>query len=159
MKPGPPRKPHQLKVLEGTDRSDRMPRNPPSPEPAVPSCPTWLGREATRLWKRLAPELAALGLLTKADRATFAAYCQAYHDWWDLEKRKADAPPTFTTDSGYVQKHPVWAMATDARERVVKLGREFGMTPAARSGIELPAPPEPDRDRAFLQAKHDDRAS
>lgn len=156
MTRGPSRKPNALKRLEGTYRQDRDGGNHPSPPPETPNCPTWLGREAKRIWKRLAPVLARNGLLSKTDRATFAAFCQAYHRWWELEKGRDNTPHTFTTESGYTQRHPIHSMADDAMDRLTKLGREFGMTPSARSGIELPGPVEDNDTSEFLKRRFRD---
>lgn len=148
---GRPRKPRNLKLIEGTYREDREPDHPPTPQAEAPTCPTWLGREAKRIWRRLAPELAEVGLLAKVDRATFAAFCQAYHRWWTLEKKRSDTEEFFTTDSGYSQRHPVHKAADEAMERMVELGARFGMTPADRSGIDLPPMDADDPATEFLK--------
>ena len=73
-----PRKPHNLKVVAGTDRPDR--------EPAagvdlplvgdVPTAPDWLpNAHAIKEWNRLAPILTANRLLTEAGLSTFGMLC------------------------------------------------------------------------------------
>src|ERR1700680_4917197 len=84
---GPKPKPTTLKLLTGNP--GKRPLNDAEPQPLVgdPGCPSWLDAEAKREWKRIAPELVSLGLLTILDRATFAAYCQA---WADLHALKTE---------------------------------------------------------------------
>ena len=78
--PGQGRKPKPtvLKLLHGERNKNRINLNEPKPTPKAPKCPSWLSVEARREWKRLAPELERLGLLTKADLAMFASYCSAF---------------------------------------------------------------------------------
>ena len=80
--PGRPRKPTAAHKRDGTfrpgvhgDRNEPKFRRPdfrPPPE---------LDAMAKKEWKRLAGELAKLGLLTRADRAVFAVYCQSWSDY------------------------------------------------------------------------------
>ncbi len=42
----------------------------------MPACPGHLNAEARRAWRKLAPVLANLNLLTEADGPAFAALCQ-----------------------------------------------------------------------------------
>ena len=74
---GPPRKPTALKVMQGTARLDRTPANEPKPD-GTPEPPDFLTAEARVEWDRLASGMEAIGLLTTADRAIFAGYCQAW---------------------------------------------------------------------------------
>jgi len=64
-----PRKPKQLKIVQGTYRKDRANPHEPKPQPRIPSCPWELCDTAKKEWRRLAPELHQLGLLTALDRA------------------------------------------------------------------------------------------
>ena len=48
------------------------------PEIEIPGCPKHLLPEAKKEWRRIAPELQSLGLISKLDRTALALYCQAY---------------------------------------------------------------------------------
>ena len=74
-------KPTHLKVLEGNP--GRRPINGAEPKPAgdLPTCPAHLGPSAKAEWKRLARDLNRIGLLTMADRAALAVYCQSWGRW------------------------------------------------------------------------------
>ena len=84
-------KPTVLKLLHGERNKDRINVNEPKPTPKAPKCPTWMSKEGRKEWRRLAPELERLGLLTKADLAMFAAYCSAFGKlaWAEREIKKA----------------------------------------------------------------------
>lgn len=134
-RPGPPPKPRELKLVQGTLRKDRDTPDRPEPDVQVPSCPAWLGREAKREWKRIAPELERLGLIALVDRAALAGYCQAYQRWYDAEKILADEGLTFVTEKGYVGQRPEVAIANTAMKEMRAFLQEFGMTPAARTRV------------------------
>lgn len=137
-KRGPAPLPTNVKLLRGTFRFDRGPQNEPRPEPVVPTCPTWLDREAKREWRRIVGELEAIGLITKIDRAALAAYCQAYAEWWEMEREIKLHGRTQVTENGYVAQRPEVGIRNKALERMRQFLREFGMTPSSRTRIEAP---------------------
>ena len=61
--------PTALKVLEGDRGKGRRPinQNEPAPPQKNVKCPDWLMPEAKKEWKRLAPALMAMGILTEHD--------------------------------------------------------------------------------------------
>ena len=74
--------PTAIKLLEGDRGKGRRPINKDEPTPSQENvkCPAWLMPEAKKEWKRLAPALMAMGILTDHDLEAFAGYCQAYAD-------------------------------------------------------------------------------
>src|SRR2546426_750007 len=90
---GPAPKPAPRKAREGNPGHQDLERGEqPRPRPIPPKCPTWLAREAKAEWRRVAPELERLRLLTIVDGAALAAHCQNYARWVAAEKA-LDAPP------------------------------------------------------------------
>src|SRR5687767_8014477 len=73
--------PSNVVRLRGNPGKRRLNDAEPTPAPGVPSCPSCLGEEARKEWKRLARELDDLGLLTRIHRGMLAAYCQAHALW------------------------------------------------------------------------------
>ena len=71
-------KPTAMKILEGNPGKRPLNVNEPVPPVGNIKCPTWLLPEAKKEWKRLAPSLEAMGVLTMADLTAFEGYCQAY---------------------------------------------------------------------------------
>jgi P27 family predicted phage terminase small subunit len=155
---GPPRKPTVLKIVAGTYRKDRAVSNEPKPKLEAPFCPSHLDGEAKKEWRRIVPELLSLGLLSKIDRASLAAYCQAYGRWVEAEK-KLTRPEDWTTISpkGYEMQSPYLAIANRALEHMRVFLLEFGMTPASRSRIHV-VPPEGPKSKLdrFLHSGTDD---
>src|SRR5262249_42754142 len=71
-------KPTRLKEMLGNPGKRALSTGEPVPEAAIPSCPRFLDKEARKEWRRAAPELYALGVLTNLDRAALAAYCESW---------------------------------------------------------------------------------
>lgn len=132
---GRPPKPTELKIIQGTFRKDRATPGRPMPEVEIPSCPAWLGRQAKMEWKRITPHLKKLGLISQIDRSALAAYCQAYHRWWEAETLIKEHGLTFTTDKGYVQQRPEVGIASSAMKQMRMFLTEFGLTPSSRTRI------------------------
>ena len=149
-------KPTNLKVLEGNPGKRPLPENEPKPKPIPPHCPTWLNAEAKRMWKKLAPELDRMGLLTTVDGEAFAAACQSYGIWVECEKYFKKKDPETGKPYGRTYEYTNKADATNIVERPeVKIGQkaiaefrafcsEFGLTPSSRTRIEVKADKEED---------------
>jgi P27 family predicted phage terminase small subunit len=88
-------------------------------------------------WQGLAETLADAGLLEELDRDGLASYCLCFADLWAaVEQIKKDGT-TFTTDSGYIMKHPAVTMKNDALRQMQSLAKEYGLTPAARARLRV----------------------
>ena len=141
-KRGPKPTPKAAKRRRGTFRADRD-GGTPEPEAAKPRRPAWLGQEAARLWPAIAGELEAMGVLARADQVALALLCQALADYLAaravVEEAAAAGDVKFcaTTDKGNIIQHPAVGVMHKGWERVVKLAREFGMTPSSRAGLKV----------------------
>lgn len=144
-------KPTALRVVDG----GRAIEGVAPPLARLPPPPAWLRPEAKAEWKRLGSKLIDLGLLSGIDRATFAAYCQAFGTWEAAEKallamqKEARKDPSIaapemaglvaTTSNGNLIHHPLGVVAQKARLEAVKIAAEFGLTPSSRSRIDTDA--------------------
>lgn len=137
-KGGQNKKPTALRVIEGNPGHRKLNKREPKPAPIRPTRPGWLLPEAKREWTRLAPELERLGLLTHLDRATFAAYCQAWAWVRRYEEIVAKEGMVIPGHRGVPRKHPLLSALNAATAAVRALGCEFGLTPVSRSRISLP---------------------
>ncbi len=150
--PGPAPKPTQLKRLAGNPGKRRLNEREPQPQAGRVTCPRWLPLEAKREWRRVAPELRRLGLLTCVDRLALAGYCMAYARWRQANDVLTDEGLTFVTPSGYVQQRPEVAIANKSLAEMKAFAQEFGMTPASRTRISMPEPEAPDPFAEFLRS-------
>lgn len=111
---------------------------------ALPRCPGHLSETAQREWRRLATPLHEAGVLTLADRAALAAYCQAYARWAEAESRLAETPALLKTPSGYVQQSPWLSVANKQMELMGRFMGELGLTPVSRQRLIHLAPTDHD---------------
>ncbi len=85
---GPAPIPIPLQVLRGNPgkKSVRI-QLEPERLPEVPNPPKFLEGYAQAEWRRVAPSLHTLGLLSTLDIMPLAAYCVAYQHWRQAEER------------------------------------------------------------------------
>ena len=105
---------------------------------ALPRCPAHLSDVARKEWRRLATPLHEAGILTLADRAALAAYCQAYARWVEAEERLTETPTLLKTPNGHVQQSPWLSVANKQLELMGRYMSELGLTPSARRRIDMP---------------------
>ena len=137
---GPPPKPTRLKLLEGNPGKRALNRREPQPRQITPRCPPWLSNKAKAVWRRMVPELRAMGVLTAVDGEALAAFCQTYMRWRQAEEFLDKHGTTYPLrdDKGNVrclQQFPQVAISRNMLLALKAFYGEFGMTPASRSRI------------------------
>lgn len=137
-----PRKPTQLKVLQGSRvRSDRdAAANAATPKLDIPPCPDWLDAKSRKHWDKIAPQLVALGLLSVIDGDLFGAYAETAARYGDV-CAKLDKIDDWigVTPNGFQVQTALVSIRNTLQKQMLTLGREFGMSPAARSSIKVQA--------------------
>lgn len=106
----------------------------------IPDAPSHLSRYARQEWKRITVELHKLGLVARIDRAALGVYCQAYGRWVMAEqrlKKLGDEGMVDTTPSGYKQIGVWLQISNRAVEQMEKFLSHFGMSPSARSRVQV----------------------
>lgn len=131
------------------------------PQPAigkkVPDCPAYLKGVARVEWKRIAPELHRMGLLTVIDHSELESYCyyhglavesakelarmkKTYRSLVKLRKKDpsvrlgSNGMVAFTSNGNTIME-PMLSVLKQAVEMKHRLLMEFGMTPASRSRL------------------------
>jgi P27 family predicted phage terminase small subunit len=100
-----------------------------------PEMPEYLIGLARTEWERIVPLLENMGILAECDQTMLALYCTAFAEW-----READdlcESPVITTVNGNIIQNPALSIRTNAWERLKKVCAEFGMSPAARTGLAI----------------------
>lgn len=134
-------KPTALRRLEGNPGKRAWNHDEPVLPEGLPDCPDHLSEPARGEWERLAGVLHEAGLLTLADRAALAAYCQCWGRWVEAEEKLRELPAMVRAPSGYVQQNPWMSVANKQLELMGRYMAELGLTPAARSRVAVPAGP------------------
>ena len=137
---GPAPKPTVVKMLQGNPGKRALPKGEPKPGAGrLPSAPRWLSDEAKREWKRIAPRLHAVGLLTEVDGTALGLLCEAFAQYVTAKAVVDREGMLLMSEKGNAYQHPAAGLMTQARGELMKWAREFGMTPAARSRISVQA--------------------
>jgi P27 family predicted phage terminase small subunit len=141
--PGRKPKPTALKELQGNPGKRALNKNEPTFEKyeldarGTIKPPTYLDSLAKREWKRIAPILHKVGLLTKADEAALAAYCANFSRWVQAEKKVREHGMTYESDKGNVIQRPEVGIANTAMKLMVTFCKEFGLTPSSRTALSM----------------------
>jgi P27 family predicted phage terminase small subunit len=143
--------PSNVVRLRGNPGKRRLNDAEPRPAPKVPACPACLGDNARKEWKRLAKELAELGLLTRLDRGLLAAYCQAHALWVEAVSSIERYGTMIKSPNGHPMQSPYVAVVNKQVEIMGRIAAEFGMTPSSRSRIRAGAPVPEDPFEHFLE--------
>jgi P27 family predicted phage terminase small subunit len=131
---GPAPQPTALKVLNGNPGKRALPKDEPKPDPFEPHMPAWLDDDARAEWRRVTPILLKMGLLTVADGAALAVYCEAYSTMGHALRTLQEDGPTFISPKTSVEHaRPEVGIVQQCRVAIKTFCQEFGMTPSARS--------------------------
>lgn len=137
-----PRKPSHLHVVEATARVDRHDfTGEPTPPPGVPRMPAHLSKHAKDAWRRLAPLLSGMGVLTLADAIALERLCECYSEIRTLQAAiDAYGGPFYETKSESGTMHrprPELAALQNADGRLKGYMSEMGLTPSARTRVKV----------------------
>lgn len=118
------------------------------PEVGLPAAPKHLAPEARKEWRRITPELLALGLLTKIDGAALELYCRAYGRLQQVERAITARQSALAskgldvtealwglTPTGFARENILSRMAAGLSQQVDRYLASFGMSPSARSRV------------------------
>ncbi len=134
----------QLKARGSWRAKEREAAGEPTLPLKVPPCPAFLGKEGKAEWRRQAKLLLAMRVISDADRAALAVWCQAWEEFV-VATGRLESPDayTYTTDKGYEGQSPWVAIKKGAAETLLRVAQQFGFTPSARARIQAPVAPEP----------------
>ena len=137
--------------------NDEEPK-PPTPTEEFDEPPPELAEHATAAaeWRRLAPMLRAVRVITEADRSALVALCMEWGRYLDaMVQVKRSGMVIQVPKSGYPITNPYLAIATRALAGCQRLWPELGLTPSSRSRVQtvgpLPAAGEQETTVARLQ--------
>ena len=142
-KRGPAKTPTKLTILRGNPGKRPINKNEPKYPSAGIQCPHWLDLAARKEWKRLAPNLKKMGLLTNVDVSELARYCKTHSEYLKavefLDKHglvypRRDADGNTTS----LVKYPHINIAHEAAMICHRIASKFGFTPSDRTGLTVP---------------------
>lgn len=150
-----PRKPTNIKLVQGTFRKDRVARNEAKPTIEIPPVPEHLSDIAKVEWGRISQDLAQLGLLSRIDRSALCAYCDCWGDYIESSKLCATTEgkdrKVIKTAAGNLIENPYYSIKKRSLELMHKYLTEFGMSPASRTKIDASPLPAGNAGNPFAQ--------
>lgn len=141
---GPPKKPSQLKKLQGTYRKDRAaPREMEPPKcNHIPNAPAHMERDAARVWRKVCKTLFDLDMLYKVDFEQLELYCYLYARAKKAEAQIREMGEVITEKNVYGHdkhvKNPWLSIQKECIVECNKIAQQFGLTPSARTRVSMP---------------------
>lgn len=124
----------------------------------TPDSPDWLDDAGRDVWDQLVPLLESMGVLTRIDGHALGRYCRLWTRWRKAEgfiDQHGEMYP-LKDEAGRVkcmQQWPQVAIASKLAQQLTRLEQEFGMTPSARTRIQVAGQTEtPDAKSRFFGA-------
>lgn len=131
--------PSAIKKKRGTYRPSRAAKNEVQVTLGRPDMPEWIARDpvAREEWEHIAPILEQARVLSEPDKAMLADYCAAHSLAVNATIRymKEGIIPRRKRGAKMMHVHPMIRVAQEARTQAMRLGVEFGLSPAARSRV------------------------
>lgn len=103
----------------------------------IPVPPGRLAAVGAAEWRRLAPELHKMGVLTALDLTTLEMYCTVYARWINAERMLQPGEEVAETPNGFQQQSAWLLVVNNCIKQMQSLCAEFGMTPATRARIRM----------------------
>lgn len=145
------RKPNSSKAIAGTLRRDRLKGVAAATQlEQAPQAPAHLSARAQAEWERVAPEVAALGILARSDLRALELLAETLATEAHLREVLDGEGLTTPTAAGGSKAHPALRALDAARTQSQRMLNAFGLTPIGRQSIDAP-PPKPEANNPFSQ--------
>lgn len=135
-KRGPKPTPTEILDIRGSWRAKAR-SGEPKPQAGLPDCPDWLVGESRSEWDRQVVDLDARRLMSKSYRAALVMFCEAWGTYVEACKVLAKEGMTTIGTKGITVKHPMIDVKNAAFDRCMKMGQQFGFSPAAQVGLSV----------------------
>ncbi len=150
---GPAKTPTAILKLRGSWRGDAR-EDEPQPVSEIPRKPKDVTGQAEEAWRVLTPKLKAMGVLGTIDRNALTRYCLLWVQWTDAANfLKKNGLVRVVKRKGKITGCVAWphvGIVDKLSIQLLRLEKEFGMTPSARAGMTVSKPPVLDTKRGKL---------
>lgn len=139
-KPGTKSTPTDILALRDSWRAkDPRRAGEPAARRGLPVCPAFIADDelASAEWTSVCEELDLMKILCTSDRMAIAGYCEAAAEFQRLAKAVREEGHVSVTDKGNAIQNPLVGAKNKAAERMLKFAAQFGLTPSARTGIDV----------------------
>lgn len=138
---GKPKTPTKLTLLKGK-KSHKKKEAGEEPDPDMVkdlTAPDYLDAVGKKEWKRVAPKLLDLGLLSHLDLPALGVYCVSYSRFIKATNALKKEQLITQHRTGAIGPNALVGIMNSSAKLMREFMQEFGMTPSARARIKLPA--------------------
>ena len=134
-KRGPKKEPTALKRFKGNPSHETLPNEVQPKGKAV--MPEWLSDHARQYWDEIATAIEPIGLLTSVDTGALSHLCDQMALYQQARQDIEEEGYYYVSDKGNQISHPSVGLLYKADAAIRSYMREFGLTPSARSGLNV----------------------
>ena len=131
-KRGPPRTPSRILEARGSALVGRNDREPVG-ELSAPPIPKGLTTEARAIWREVVPRLEGMQILCLSDASALETSCETFA-LWRKARDEVHAAPLVNEDG--LGRSPQLISFLSIQESLLRIEKQFGLTPSARSSVE-----------------------
>lgn len=128
-------------IQERKEREERL-----RPAADAVRAPSWLSKEAKKIWRRAVKALSPLELLTNADVDQLALFCDAAARYAECSQILSEEGVIIEGPRGPM-KHPAVSAQAQYASIVARLGGKFGLDPSGRASIAIPKGDDKPKDK------------
>jgi len=131
--PGPPRKPNELKRLQGNPGGKKLPEIASVVNlPPVSDAPVYLSDVSQQLWDDVRSRAT---WIAETDRSALLLLCEKFDRRSVLLAKLEASDPVLYTDKGYAYANPLMGMISTIENEIFKILASLGLTPSDRSKL------------------------
>lgn len=131
--PGPPRKPNELKRLQGNPGNKKLPELASVVSlPPVSDAPAYLSDISQQLWNDVRSRAT---WVAETDRSALLLLCEKFDRRSLLLAKLEASDPVLYTDKGYAYANPLMGMISTIENEIFKILASLGLTPSDRSKL------------------------
>ena len=137
---GPPKTPTKVLQMRGSWRGKKR-KGEPDPPAGRPEPPAHLDSVAVAKWQETCDILGGMGILSGADADALAIYCAKWSRMMDALAFVEKHGQAYIVEKGGkpvgVNVYPIVWLAGKLENEIIQVGKQFGLTPAARAGLAV----------------------
>lgn len=135
------KKPTALKRLEGTWRADRHNPNEPELPAEFPDRPPWVDDDprTAALFEQIGQYLVEMRIATRVDSIGVSLLADQLNLYLEMREQVREEGNTIIVQGGsstYTKAHPLMTPMNQTYQNIVRLLKEYGLTPVARTNVE-----------------------
>ena len=155
---GPARTPTAQLALVGSTRAKQRMEKEPTPDTTKPKTTLKLTTDERRVFNNICKLLKSMNLQAVTDGNAIARYAMnllKYQDACDWCSKHGETFPVYEMVGGerkirHVKRFPQSQIRNELEGTLLRLEREFGLTPSARSGLEVDVKPSTSFQEKFI---------